>query len=70
MSAKATIQNLLWEKNPAGIQDFTYPFTEAELVSLYHALEEAAMAEAEAEWEAKAMEPEECQRHHCECCEN
>lgn len=65
----AALQNLLWEKNPAGVQGFIYSLTEAELVQLYTGMEEAAMSAAEAEWEAKAMEPEDCQRHHCQCCE-
>lgn len=67
MSANPTLQNLFWEKNPTGIQDFMYPLTEAELVQLYSAMEEAAMAAAEAEWEDRPAE--DCQRHHCQCCE-
>ena len=41
MSANATLQNLLWEKNPAGVQGFTYSFTEAELVALFQDVEAA-----------------------------
>lgn len=65
----ATLQNLLWEKNPAGVQDFTYSFTEAELVQLYTGMEEDAMTAAEAEWVAADEGEVECERHHCQCCE-
>ena len=70
MLANSTLQNLLWEKNPTGIQDFTYQFTEAELSTLFQDVEDAWVAE----WGNTDAEREnaeaECDRHHCEYCES
>lgn len=60
-----TLQNLLWEKNPTGIQDFMYPLTEAELRQLSDSVREVAEAEAKAELNA-AEDAWMCGAPHCD----